>query len=90
MDSTAALTNVARISKPLFVIQGANDPRVPRTEADQIFRALRDGNRPVWYLLAMDEGHGFRKKANVDAQYFATIQFVRRYLLNDPEVTGTQ
>ena len=90
MDSTAALTNVTRITKPLFVIQGANDPRVPRTEADQIVRALRDGNRPVWYLLAMDEGHGFRKKANADAQYFATIQFVRRYLLNEPEVVGTQ
>ena len=90
MDSTAALTNVTRITKPLFVIQGANDPRVPRTEADQIVRALRDGNRPVWYLLAMDEGHGFRKKANADAQYFATIQFVRRYLLNEPEAVGTQ
>ncbi len=89
MDSTAALTNVTKISKPLFVIQGANDPRVPRTEADQMVRALRDGNRPVWYLLAMDEGHGFRKKANADAQYFATIQFVRRYLLNDPEMAGT-
>lgn len=89
MDSTAALTNVARISKPLFVIQGANDPRVPRTEADQIVRALRGANRPVWYLLAMDEGHGFRKKANADAQYFATIQFVRRFLLNDPEVAVT-
>lgn len=90
MDSTAALTNVAGISKPLFVIQGANDPRVPRTEADQIVRALRDRDRSVWYLLAMDEGHGFRKKANADAQYFATIQFVRRYLLNDPEMAGTQ
>ena len=90
MDSTAALTTVARISKPLFVIQGANDPRVPRTEADQMVRALRDANRPVWYLLAMDEGHGFRKKANADAQYFATIQFVRRYLLNDPEMAGTR
>ena len=90
MDSTAALTNVARISKPLFVIQGANDPRVPRTEADQIVRALRDANRPVWYLVAMDEGHGFRKKANADAQFFATIQFVRRYMLNDPQVAGSQ
>ena len=51
MDSTAALTNVASIAKPLFVIQGANDPRVPRSEAEQIVRAVRGNRGPVWYLL---------------------------------------
>lgn len=90
MDSTAALTNVASIAKPLFVIQGANDPRVPRSEAEQIVRAVRSNRGPVWYLLAMDEGHGFRKKNNADAQYYATIQFVRQFLLNDPSVANPQ
>ncbi len=90
MDSTAALTNVASIAKPLFVIQGANDPRVPRSEAEQIVRAVRGNRGPVWYLLAMDEGHGFRKKNNADAQYYATIQFVRQFLLNDPSVANPQ
>jgi len=83
MDSTAALTNVSRIAKPLFVIQGANDPRVPRSEAEQIVRAVRENQGAVWYLLGMDEGHGFRKKNNSDAQYYATIQFVRQFLLNE-------
>ncbi len=83
MDSTAALTNASKITKPLFVVQGANDPRVPRSEAQQIVQAVRNNGGTVWYLLAMDEGHGFRKKNNVDAQFFATIQFVRRFLLND-------
>ncbi|MGI8618891.1 MAG: S9 family peptidase [Gemmatimonadaceae bacterium] len=86
MDSTAALTNVSRITKPLFVVQGANDPRVPRSEAEQIVRAVRGNGGTVWYLLAMDEGHGFRKKNNADVQYYATIQFVRRFLLDDPAV----
>lgn len=81
MDSTAALTNASRITKPIFVVQGANDPRVPRTEAEQMVGAVRRNGGPVWYLLGMNEGHGFRKKDNVDAQFLATIQFVRHFLL---------
>jgi dipeptidyl aminopeptidase/acylaminoacyl peptidase len=54
------------ITKPLFVVQGVNDPRVPRTESEQMVAKVKQHGTPVWYLLANDEGHGFRKKANVD------------------------
>ncbi|HMC88801.1 MAG TPA: prolyl oligopeptidase family serine peptidase, partial [Gemmataceae bacterium] len=77
----APLTNVDKIRKPLFVIQGANDPRVPRSEAEQIVKALTEKGTPVWYLLAKDEGHGFRKKRNADFQFYATVLFMQEYLL---------
>ena len=75
------LTNVEKIRKPLFVVQGRNDPRVPVTEAEQIVRAVRDRGGTAWYLMAKDEGHGFHKKKNVDFQFLATIQFCREHLL---------
>jgi dipeptidyl aminopeptidase/acylaminoacyl peptidase len=81
MDRTAPLNNAASITKPLFVVQGANDPRVPRGEAEQMVATVKRNAGPVWYLLAKDEGHGFRKKANADFQFYATVQFVRKYLL---------
>ena len=83
-ERTAPLTNAAKIDKPLFVIQGGNDPRVPRTEAEQIVAKVRGNGRPVWYLMAPDEGHGFRKKANQDYQFYATVLFVRQFLLDAP------
>jgi dipeptidyl aminopeptidase/acylaminoacyl peptidase len=83
MDRTAALANAQRITKPLFVVQGANDPRVPRTEADQIVRSVREHGGMAWYLVGLNEGHGFRKKDNADFQFFATIEFVRRYLMGE-------
>jgi dipeptidyl aminopeptidase/acylaminoacyl peptidase len=82
MDRTAPLNNAAKITKPLFVVQGANDPRVPRSEAEQMVAIVKRNGGPVWYLLAKDEGHGFRKKANADFQFYATVQFIRTYLLN--------
>jgi dipeptidyl aminopeptidase/acylaminoacyl peptidase len=77
----APLTNVDKIRKPLFVVQGANDPRVPRSEAEQIVKALQEHGTPVWYLLAKDEGHGFRKKRNADFQFCATVEFMQEFLL---------
>jgi dipeptidyl aminopeptidase/acylaminoacyl peptidase len=77
----APLTNVSKIRKPLFVIQGANDPRVPRSEAEQMVAAVKHNSVPVWYLLAKDEGHGFHKKRNADFQFDATVQFMKEYLL---------
>lgn len=62
-------------------MQGANDPRVPRSEAEQIVRSLRERNGTVWYLLANDEGHGFRKKFNRDYLSRATTVFLERYLV---------
>ncbi len=79
----APLNNAARISKPLFIVQGGNDPRVPRTEALQMAAAVRKNGSPVWYLEARDEGHGFRKKNNVDFLFYATVQFVKQFLLGE-------
>ena len=84
MERTAPLNNAQKITKPLFVIQGANDPRVPKSEADQIVATLKKQGTPVWYLLAKDEGHGFAKKKNADFQFYSTIQFVREHLLGGP------
>jgi dipeptidyl aminopeptidase/acylaminoacyl peptidase len=64
-----------RITAPLFIIQGANDPRVPASEAEQILSAVREAGGDPWYLLAMDEGHGFRKKSNRDFQRAAETLF---------------
>jgi len=76
--------NVARIKAPLFVVQGANDPRVPVTEAEQIVRSVREQGREVWYMVAADEGHGFQKKDNRDAFIAATTMFLERHLLGKP------
>lgn len=81
LERIAPLNNASKITKPLFVVQGANDPRVPKSEADQIVATLKKQNTPVWYLLAKDEGHGFAKKKNADFQFYSMIQFVREYLL---------
>jgi len=81
MERTAPLTNVDRITRPLFVVAGANDPRVPKSEADQIVGALKQRQTPVWYLVGLNEGHGFAKKANADYQQYATVAFIRQYLL---------
>jgi dipeptidyl aminopeptidase/acylaminoacyl peptidase len=82
LSGISPLSNVAKIKKPLFVVQGANDPRVPKTEAEQIVKALQSGGTPVWYLLAKDEGHGFAKKKNYEFQFYATVAFLQKYLLN--------
>jgi len=81
MERTAPLNNVDKVTKPLFIVAGMNDPRVPRTEAEQMVAALKQRSVPVWYLMAKDEGHGFRKKSNQDFQFYATILFTERYLL---------
>jgi dipeptidyl aminopeptidase/acylaminoacyl peptidase len=81
MERIAALNNAQKITKPMFVVQGANDPRVPKSEAEQIVATLKKQGTPVWYLVGKDEGHGFQKKKNVDFQFYATIQFIREYLL---------
>ncbi len=75
------LNNVSKIARPLFVVQGRNDPRVPESEAEQIVKALRAQGGACWYLLAKDEGHGFAKKRNADLQFLAQIQFLREHLL---------
>jgi dipeptidyl aminopeptidase/acylaminoacyl peptidase len=80
-ERTAPLTNAGKIKAPMFVVQGANDPRVPLNESEQMVTRVRQNSTPVWYLVASDEGHGFRKKRNQDFQFYATVMFVREYLL---------
>jgi dipeptidyl aminopeptidase/acylaminoacyl peptidase len=82
LERISPLTNAKRISKPLLVVQGKNDPRVPATESEQMVRAIRESGVPVWYLMAKDEGHGFAKKKNVDYEFYSMILFLKEYLLN--------
>nr|WP_225938732.1 S9 family peptidase [Kovacikia minuta] len=77
------LNNAEKIKKPLFVIHGQNDPRVPLNEAEQIVATVRKNDVPVWYLMAKDEGHGFAKKANIDFQFYATVLFIKEFLLGE-------
>ena len=71
---------VERIKAPLMVVQGANDPRTDRGESDQIVIAMRDKNLPVEYIVAPDEGHGFRRPVNNMAMFAATEKFFAKHL----------
>lgn len=82
MEEIAPLNRAHRIKKPLFVVQGKNDPRVPWQEADQIVNSAKKNSATVWYMLANDEGHGFAKKPNADYQFFSTITFLKQTLLD--------
>ena len=67
----------------MLVVQGENDPRVPVTEAVQMVDALRTQGQPVWYMNALNEGHGFRKKENRDIQQQAMMMFFEKYLTGE-------
>ena len=82
LEKIAPMNNIEKIKKPMFVIAGKNDPRVPVSESQQIADALKKQGTPVWLLIAKDEGHGYRKKPNQDFQFYATVEFLREYLLN--------
>jgi dipeptidyl aminopeptidase/acylaminoacyl peptidase len=81
MEKIAPVNNAAKIKRPLFVVQGKNDPRVPLIEAEQMVATLKKHDTPAWYLMAKDEGHGFAKKRNADFQFYATVMFMREFLL---------
>ena len=76
------LNQVARITQPLFISQGLNDPRVPASESEQMVAALKGRGVPVWYVVARDEGHGFRKKVNRDYELAATVLFLKHRVLD--------
>lgn len=80
MKRQSPLYSADKIKTPLMVVQGANDPRVNKREADQIVVALRDRNYPVQYLLADDEGHGFARPVNNMAMFAASEKFLAKYL----------
>ena len=81
LEKIAPMNNIEKIKKPMFVIAGKNDPRVPVSESQQIADALKAQSTPVWLLIAKDEGHGYRKKSNQDFQFYATVEFLQEYLL---------
>jgi dipeptidyl aminopeptidase/acylaminoacyl peptidase len=81
LEGIAPMNNLGKIQKPLLVVAGKNDPRVPITESDQIVSALKKQGTPVWYIMATDEGHGFAKKGNSDYMYDAIEEFFDEYLL---------
>ena len=89
LQKISPLNNADKITKPLFVIHGKNDPRVPLNEAEQIVTTVRQNGTPVWYLMAKNEGHGFAKKENADFQFYATVMFVRQVLLNSAPAAPT-
>ena len=81
LERIAPANKAKNITKPLFVIAGLNDPRVPVSESQQMVNIVRQNGTPVWWLMAKDEGHGFNKKKNQDYQFDATVMFVKEYLL---------
>ena len=76
LESIAPMNHVKDIKKPMLVVAGVNDPRVPKSESDQIVKSLEESGTPVWYLAAKDEGHGFAKKKNADFQFYTTVLFM--------------
>lgn len=80
-ERISPLKSADKIRAALYVQQGKNDPRVPQSEAEQIVRAVRDHGRPVWYLLALDEGHGFKKKDTRDYGLSTSLYFLREQLV---------
>ncbi len=75
------INHVSEISKPMLIVAGRNDPRVPVEEGQQMALALDKRNIPAWLLVADDEGHGYAKKGNQDFQFAATVLFVKQFLL---------
>jgi dipeptidyl aminopeptidase/acylaminoacyl peptidase len=81
LERIAPMNNLDKIKKPMMVVAGKNDPRVPVSESDQIVAGLKKQGTPVWYLMARDEGHGYQKKPNQDFLLYADVVFLQQYLL---------
>ena len=79
-DRIAPIRMSDRMKKPMMVFQGANDPRVPRSESEQMVAKLRAQGTEVWYVLAKDEGHGIYKKANQEAVRATEVLFLKKVL----------
>jgi dipeptidyl aminopeptidase/acylaminoacyl peptidase len=83
LERVSPLTSVRKITRPLLVAAGQNDPRVPVTESEQIVTAVRGNGVPVWYIVGKNEGHGFQKRNNQDYLQAAQVLFLRRFLLEE-------
>lgn len=80
LQAISPLNNVEKIAVPMFVVQGQNDPRVPVTESAQMVEALRAQGHTVWYMNALNEGHGYKKRENRDVYQQATVLFLQEHL----------
>ncbi len=80
LTAISPTTNAQKIRSALFVAHGANDPRVPLSETDQIVDAVRKNDKDVWYMVAKNEGHGFRRKENRDLFTMLTVAFLEEHL----------
>jgi dipeptidyl aminopeptidase/acylaminoacyl peptidase len=83
LEKTAPLNNSEKIRKPVFAVVGKNDPRVPWTESRQMLDKLKGNGIATWFLMANDEGHGYSKKRNQDFLFYATVMYVRHFLLGE-------
>ncbi|MDR3612716.1 MAG: prolyl oligopeptidase family serine peptidase [Candidatus Obscuribacterales bacterium] len=81
LEKIAPAKNVDKIKKPLYVVQGKNDPRIPASESENMVAELKKTGTPVWFLMANDEGHGFGKKKNNDFFIYTSVEFIKQYLL---------
>ena len=88
LEKIAPLRQAGKINRPLLVAQGANDPRVPLSESDQIVAAVEKNGAPVWYVVGKDEGHGFQKKVNTDYMRAVLVEFIRQHLLGGEASAG--
>jgi dipeptidyl aminopeptidase/acylaminoacyl peptidase len=84
----APLANVAKITKPMLVMQGANDPRVPKSESDQVVAGIRANGVETWYVVFADEGHGFQKKPNNDLRREVETVFLRKLFRPQQRAVG--
>jgi len=87
-ERISPLNSAGKIQAVLYVLQGKNDPRVPQSEAEQLVRALREKERASWYLLALDEGHGFKKKETRDYAWSTSLYFLREQLVGSAAAGG--
>lgn len=82
------LFHAENVTKPLMVLQGAQDPRVLKVESDEIVNAVKNNGVPVEYVLFDDEGHGFQKKKNQIEAYSKILAFLDQHLKNDPPLAA--
>ena len=77
-ERISPLGNAGKITKPMRIVQGQNDPRVPVTESEQMVGKIRANGGEVWYLLGLNEGHGFAKRDNTDYYQWVVAMFLEK------------
>lgn len=80
LESISPLNHTDKIRIPMLVVQGQNDPRVPVTESEQLVERMRSNGQNVWYMNALNEGHGYRRKENSDVYQQAAVMFLQKHL----------